>query len=452
MVQISISSDRLKAFLEVEGPAELADVAGALKSLSIVFGIDPAAIQEAIAGLNPNQPICVAAGTDPVPSTASRVELAMEQDLASGALDEDSGVMDFRERGGVHSVKTKELIGVWYPGTDGTPGTGVDGLPVDPPAPATKDQSRGSHVRSKAGTEGSLLLYAEIDGVVRTGPAGDVYVTDIFEVDGDVDLSCGNIEVNGSVHIHGTIRSGFRVHAGQDIDVDKTIENADVKAGQSLCVGAGILAGDDGIVQAEDLIQAKFSQNANLRSGGDVILEVDTNSTIEAAGNIFAKDGAGHLRGGNYLAGQSLVAKELGSTQGVETRVQVGMDPKLARELARIGKDLMQAQARAKKLQRESGVQNAKRMGSNLTRDQASGVRRTMKAKRELQKSIAILNARREEIEASRTQGGYPLVRIEKKVHAGVRIQIGNAHLTIDHTRPGGTFRLDPETGKITTS
>ena len=128
------------------------------------------------------------------------------------------------------------------------------------------------------------------------------------------------------------------------------------------------------------------------------------------------------------------------------------MDPKLVRELARIGKELMQAQSRTKKLQRENGVQSAKRMGSDLTRDQASMMRRSMKAKRELQKGISILNARREEIEASMSQDGYPLVRVEKKVHAGVRIQIGTAHLTVEHTRPGGTFRLDPETGKITTS
>jgi uncharacterized protein (DUF342 family) len=452
LVQIHISSDRLKAFLDCEEPEELAVIEAELTAQSVVFGIDVEALQAAISLDAPEGPTCIANGVAPIACTSSRVELATEQKLASGLLDSESGRIDFRERGCVFSVKSGELIGTWYPGTDGVPGTGVDGLAIDPPRPATGDQSRGIHVHSKLGTKGSLLLYAEIDGVVRLGPSGDVYVTDVFEVEKDVDLSCGNIEVEGSVHILGTIRSGFRVHAGQDIDVDCAIENANVKAGQSLCVGAGILSGEENLIQANDLIRAKFTQNANLRSGGDVIVEVDTNSTIEAARNILAKEGAGHLRGGVYMAGQTLIANELGSAQGVETIVRVGINPDLARELVRVRADLLAAKAEENKLQREREIQIAKRLGTTLTREHAAGVRRTMKAQRDLHKSIALLDKRQIEIQIAMVEGGLPLVRIDKIVHAGVRMQIGDAFLTIEHTRPGGTFRRDAETGEITQS
>ncbi|MCA9003594.1 MAG: hypothetical protein KDB61_16840, partial [Planctomycetes bacterium] len=85
-------------------------------------------------------------------------------------------------------------------------------------------------------------------------------------------------------------------------------------------------------------------------------------------------------------------------------------------------------------------------------KDLANAVRRSMKAQRELQKSIDQLEAQQLEMERSMEEYGLPLIRIEKTIHAGVQMQIGDAHLTIEHTRPGGTFRRDPETGQITQS
>lgn len=452
MAHLHISPDRLQATLTWDEALDLEQITAELQAVGVKHGLDHAAIQEALQRGSDEGSVCIATGLKPIAQEAARVQLTVKQGQASGALDEESQRMDFRERGGVHSVQQGDAIGIWFPGTDGTPGKGVDGLPIDPPAPATPDQSRGQNVHAKAREGGSLNLFAEIDGVVRMGPSGDVYVTDLFDVATDVDLGCGNIDVSGSVHIHGTIRSGFQVHAGQDIDVDETIENANVKAGKSLSVGAGILASDEALIQAEDEIRAKFTQNAILRSGGDVILEVDTNSTIEAARSIIAKEGSGHLRGGHYVAGKSLIVKELGSTQGVETFVRLGMEPKQLRELARIQKDLRAAQAQAKKLQRQRGVQSAKRVGQSMTPEQAGGIRRSMKAQRDLKRTTDLLEQQQREFETAIFEDGLPELRVEKAIHSGVHIQIGNAHLFIDHTRPGGTFRLDPNTGEITSS
>ncbi|MCP5021713.1 MAG: DUF342 domain-containing protein [bacterium] len=452
MLLIHISSDRLQAFLTWEGALDLAQISAELQTEGVKYGMDEATIHATLQEGADQGSVCIATGLKPITREPARVQLNIKQNQTSGAFDEDTQRMDFRERGGVHSVQLGDAIGTWFPGTDGTPGKGVDGMVINPPAPATSDQSRGQNVHAKAGENGSLNLFAEIDGVVRVGPSGDVYVTDLFEVESDVDLGCGNIDVSGSVHIHGTIRSGFRVHAGQDIDVDEAIEHANVTAGKSLGVGSGILASNDNLIQAEEQIRAKFTQNAILRSGGDVILEVDTNSTIEAARSILAKEGSGHLRGGNYVAGESLIVKELGSTQGVETRVRLGMEPQQLRELAKLQKDIKAAQAQAKKLERQRGVQSARRVGRSMTREQAGGIRRAMKAQRDLRKVTDLLEQKQRDFKTSTFKDGLPVLRVEKTIHSGVNIQMGSAHLFIDHTRPGGTFHLDPNTGEITSS
>ncbi len=44
-----------------------------------------------------------------------------------------------------------------------------------------------------------------------------------------------------------------------------------------------------------------------------------------------------------------------------------------------------------------------------------------------------------------------PYVRVEQVIHAGVEIRIFDSSVTIYHTRGGATFRLDPQSGEITT-
>lgn len=450
MAHIHISSDRLSALLQWEEGLDLEQVTAELESQGIRYGVDHAAIARALAAPPSEETLCIATGCEPVARDAARVQLAVQQDLSSGALDLESERMDFRERGGMHSVLTDDAVGLWFPCTDGEPGMGVDGIRIEPPAPSTPDQSCGENVRMEPGDGEGLQLFAEIDGVVRMGPTGDVYVTDVLEVDSDVDLGCGNINVSGSVHITGTIRRGFKVCAGQDIDVDGAIEDAEVKAGKSLTVSSGILAGDQGLIQAGDDVRVKFTQNATVRAGGNVVLEMDTNSTIESGGSILANEGSGHLRGGRYLAVESLVAKELGSNYGVETHVRLGTNPQLLRELQRIQKELKASHARASKLQRQRDVDTAKRLGQALTRELASGIRCAMKAQRDLKKSTVLLEQQQGNLEAAMAEAGLPLLRIEKTIHSGVTIQMGNARLLIEQTRTGGTFCRDAITGEIT--
>ncbi len=418
----------------------------------IVFGIDHDAIAEALSLTESDHTICVAHGEEPRPRTASLIELAFTQEQTSGTLNEETQRMDFRERGGVHSVLEGDPVGVWFPGNIGTPGKGVDGERVEPGEPEGVNQSRGANIRGEPSKDGQLELFAEINGVVRMGPNGDLYVTNVLEVPSDVDLDSGNIHAGGSVSIAGTVHSGFTVNAGDDIEVDGTIENASIHAGKSLFVGAGILGGDLGEVFAKEEIRVKFAQNASLTSEGNVRIEVDTNSAIKAGKSILAKDGHGRLRGGTYQARESIVAKELGSPQGVATRAYVGVDPVQLRELHKIRNEVRRAQSQGKKVQRLRDTLEAKRDAQGLTPELAAELRTCMRDQLEVNQAIESKEAQRDESERALRTDQPPVLRIEHTIHAGVQIQIGDAFLQIDHTRRGGVFRLDPETKEIVSS
>jgi uncharacterized protein (DUF342 family) len=447
---LRIDTDRLHAHLVLDSSAVPAVVAAELDELGVVFGLDQVALDRAIADGTDGEPVCIASGTAPVPGRATRVELDFDPEQRIGTLDADSQQVDYRERGGLHSVEVGDRLGIWYPAETGVPGTGVDGEPIEPTSPSAAGVSVGSGIRCDPGADDTLVLFAELAGVVRVASDGTLKVSDLLEIQGDVDLSIGNIDVQGSVHVKGTVRSGFSVHARQDIDVDGMVEDADVSAGDSLRVRMGVVAGQDGVVNARSQIRAKYFQNATVRCRGDVILEADTNSAIESGGTILAREGGGRMRGGTYTAATGLWALELGSALGAETHVRVGKNSELAREMARACSEQALLAGKFKKLQRKCGLDNVKRVGGSLTRLQATAVRAAMKARRDMQKRITLVEHRKRTIEAAMASGPAPFVRVEKQVHAGVQIQIGDAVLSIDRTRAGGIFRRDAETGEIT--
>lgn len=452
MTIVVLSSDRLEAFLTLESAAELSGVRNELSEAGVVHGILNPELAQICAQGTGGESVCIARGTAPGFARPERLELEFESAKTAGRIDPISHRMDFRERGTVHNVFEGERLGVLLPALEGAAGIGVDGVELAPAPSAELSASIGPGVRVEEQTDGSCVLFAELDGVVRVAPSGELFVTDMLSLPGDVDLSTGNIDVLGSVSVGGTVRAGFKVQACHDVDVDAAVEDATVTAGKSLTVGAGILGGGSGVVVAGKSIQAKYAQNATLRCGGDVVLQVDTNSGIECAGLLSAREGAGHLRGGTYWAGAGLWARELGSAQGVPTLVQVGNDPHLTRELARVRSDLRVNGGRVMKLQRERGVASAKRVGRSLTRDQAGNARRTMKAQRELLRARRLLEAREAELERGLALAAPPFVRVESRIHAGVRLQIQNSHLTIDQSRAGGTFLRDDQSGEITCS
>ncbi len=451
MAPVQLSADRLEALLQLPGPADLQAVRAELQEAGVLFGLDEAALCEACAQGTNGELVLVARGKAPVAARPARIDLQINLDEQAGAVEAESDRIDFRERGGMCSVDAGTLLGTLWPAEEGEAGVGVDGEALAPLPCGESGSSVGLGVRFVEGPQGSQLLHAEFDGVVRVSGGGQLHVSDALEIRGDVDLETGNLDVKGSLIVRGAIRAGFRVKARKDILVSEVIEDAHVMAGGSLQVGGGIIGGGESVIRATEGIRAKFSQNAVLRCDADIVLQSDTHSRVECRGELLATGTPGCLRGGNYWAGGGLRARELGSEHGVVTRVQVGEDPVLMRQVARLRSTLDSTHSRVMKLQRERSVENAKRVGGTLTPDIAKGVRRNMKALRDQTKQQGMLQKQLAEMEAQLFGVDCPTIRVESTLHAGVELCIGSASLLITHKRSGGVFRLDEDTQEITT-
>ncbi|MBU1000982.1 MAG: FapA family protein [Proteobacteria bacterium] len=300
----------------------LATIPPAAKDLELDFDALNAAMARALESKQ-NAPAVMARGLLPEPGQDGRLKLTFEPKQAAGSLRED-GSIDFRERGGIHFVVEGDELGVLHPPIPGTPGHDIFGAVIPAPVPKPAHVKAGQGVASTHNdADGTTTFKAARAGVAHFVNAV-LEVSELLKIPGDVDYESGNIHAeHGSVHIHGAIKSGFKVVASGDVIVDGLIEEADVTAG-GLVVAGGIIMSSKNIIQAEGNVTAKFFQNATIRAGGDVTAKLEiSHCDIIAGGRILAVGGKGIISGGHVVSGSDIIAKIIGNESRSRTIVEI---------------------------------------------------------------------------------------------------------------------------------
>ena len=86
----------------------------------------------------------------------------------------------------------------------------------------------------------------------------DLSVVNVYEVNGNLDMSMGNIDFNGDVNITGSVRSGVTVHAMGSIYVGGFVEGATLIAGKDIVLKDGVNTKNSGKIEAGEIYQADF--------------------------------------------------------------------------------------------------------------------------------------------------------------------------------------------------
>lgn len=298
-----------------------------MRDLGVVINIDQDKLQAKLdkaEKLNkplPNQ--ILVAGSHPVTGRDGYFEYLVSAREDMGTEDE-SGRLDFKNRGTYPVVNTGQIIGRLHPPTQGEGGIDIYGKTI--PAHA------GNGMRVRLGKnvfvhDDEVTFESKAQGIVAM-EKGLLDVLDCLIIPGNVDLETGNINVeHGSVKIQGSIQAGFKVSSPEHVIVAGSIESARVYAGGNVEVSGGILMPEGGLVKADGDITCSYATNANLEAGRNVDIANDiTNCEIKAEGRLIATRGKGHIQGGEVLTGKGMDINEVGSELGVETSVAVRIE------------------------------------------------------------------------------------------------------------------------------
>ncbi len=307
------------------------DLVSFLKNKNIVYGLKQDVLEKISRDFKAViAPVVVAEGTVPIPGEDGYLIYEHEDVEHSHDLSNSDNI-DFREKLVIQNVKSGDLLAVYYPPTKGIDGTNVLG--------ETVWHKKGKRLAVKVGKHAKMVgnyIYAAIDGQVKRIRNG-VDVNPVFTVNGDLDMSVGNIDFVGNVEIRGGVGKGFVIKAGGDVLVNGLVDNSSIIAKGDIKIRGGILGDQSISIEAGGNLYAHYLNGANITVNGDVIIE---NSIIQSNCRCFGKITCekGSIYGGKISCIEGLVIQNVGNDLFVKTDVFIGVDQEIIIRISRLRK------------------------------------------------------------------------------------------------------------------
>ncbi len=450
-----VSEDNLKVYLSVHPPSEsgrmltMELVEKLLAGRGIIQGIDGSAIEqamnEAASKYMPIHDVLIAEGRVAQRGEDAQIELKFQPEKIAGTIDEHSGIINFKERKSIQSVKTEMLLAVKIPPTPGIEGVDVFGNIIPTKPGSEKDLKPAGNVLV---SDDGLSFTSEIDGIVFFAPENKIWISKQYEVPGDVDYSIGNLSMEGSLDIKGWIYSGFEVRASDEIKIGGGVEDAIVEAGADIYINGGIIGSAEGRVQAGGNITARFFESARVHADGDIFVHDDIlRSTVSANGSIMVTKGKGRIRGGSVVAAKGVEVNEIGSHAGIKTSVSAGISKtrKLLADAKKQLEDFKRKRAKTDKvLARLVKKYKSKTLPGEITRR----LEKLVKFRREVVRKETMMVKYRQKLaqEISETETEPVEVKVNKAVYCGTTIIIsGFAYHVKEDIREKALFVLNEE-------
>ena len=164
-------------------------------------------------------------GKKPIDGNVQKVILDYDMSIETGKKSED-GSIDFKERSFIHNIDAGVQIAHFIPEKPA-----VDGLDIyDEVLEAHYDEDPCYKIGNNLKVEADgINIKSAIKGILINNN-NTISVSNVIEIE-KVDLSTGNIEVDGSVIIKENVTPGFSIKTEGDIKVNGNIEDAKINCG-----------------------------------------------------------------------------------------------------------------------------------------------------------------------------------------------------------------------------
>lgn len=445
MIHVELTRDRMLGIVWFSAPSEDGkklepiEIDNAIKEKGIVEGIKEEIISQLKEERKYDFKYIVAQGTPSIDGVDGELTFHFDVERLNQCLpkQKEDGTVDFKDLGIVHNVKKGDVLATKTFATHGTDGVNVLGGQLR--------AKRGKEVRLPKGKNTEILadectLVAGVDGKLEYDQY-NIYVNTVYIVDGDVDNSTGNINFLGSVVVNGIVHSGFTIEAEGSVEIRGAVEDVTIKAGGDIILSYGIQGHDKGKLISGGNIVAKFIQNASAEAKGDIVTEAILHSDVSAGRNIRVESGKGMIVGGNVAATDLILARNIGSTMGTATCVQIGLLPSIYQEQHQLVEIIKE-----KKDYLERAAQSIRFLETKAKEGQLELNKKVLLSKLQaaygpLEDELDKLNARLSVL-AEKISGAHDgMIRVENDIYSGVKVTIGNTIKYIDDTHSKCSIR-----------
>lgn len=423
-------------------PITLEDIQEALKAAGVVFGIDEAALIHACrVGQVEHWP--VASGMPPEDGRDTAFDALLELTANRAPKVNDSGLIDYREHGGIVVVRPGEPLMRRTPATAGVPGHTVKGRELSP-RPGLHVSFSSQLAGAQPASDDPNLLQAAVAGQPVLVEHG-VIVEPVLRV-AEVNMATGNIHFDGTVYVEGEVTHGMKVQASGDIVVNGAVDGAILEAEGDVHVAGGIIAKSQ--VKAQGAVSARFAETSSIHAGTVISLDdMALGCELESLNQIIIGEKLpqrGCLVSGSATAMMLLRVPLLGSDKAGITVVKLGTNAKLEAQM----------QALDERLQKEKATEeNLQKLGKHLaaTGDPKGMLERVKATWRQAVQAWSKSLAERHDLEQQMTVMLNARVEVVQGVNGAVDLSVGSKLARLRKEFSDGVFLIDPAVGVLFT-
>ncbi|MDO5522261.1 MAG: FapA family protein [bacterium] len=448
ILSVSIDSTEFEAIGRFYAPSNYGltlskeDIIDTLKRNRVQFGIDNNLIEEWVNNREYNKDLVLANGVNPVQGRNGSVKYCFNSNLNSQPRINEDGTVDYRHLDNIEHVSAGDKLACLIPAVPGKRGMTVTGKPIAPAKIKTPKLKGG---RNLVISEDGMSMYTEVSGHVYLVD-DKVFVSNIYEVLGDVDASTGHIEYDGDIHVKGNVTSGYSLKAKGQIIVQGVVEGSQLEADGPIIIMGGVQGMNKAYIKSESNITAKFIENATVVAGKDLLTEAILHSKASAGGCVKVEGKRGLIIGGEIHAAESVSFKVAGSPMSAFTLIEVGLDPAVLMEYRALDGEIRKEQQEYTKLTEIlSSYRTKLTKGLNLNPAQVQTVRQIGARVKELDSLLPDKKERREELGEYIIKSNRGKVIAQDKVYPRVKIVISNAVLIVKNETHYCTFIKDGE-------
>lgn len=336
LCDVEVTLDKMRAIIRFYPPSNGGtlmtedEVIASLKLAKVKEGIKNEVIREFFTDRQYCMSYQVAVGTMPYRGKDGVIKYCFNTKKDFKPKYNEDGSVDFKELNTISYVAVGDKVAELEPPVPGKDGVNVFGEKMVASAvkPARFDFGSGMHV-----SESGESLIADVAGAVDLLGAR-VSLSEVLDIQNDVDASTGNIHFDGNVEIPGTVRTGYSVEVGGDCIIGGVVEGAVITAGGNIIVRRGIQGGGNAILRAGGNIYCKFIEGADVDSGESIETDCIMHSKVVAKREIKVLGAKGFITGGEIHCDRYIMCNTIGSELGANTRVSVGVANELKARIA----------------------------------------------------------------------------------------------------------------------
>ena len=191
-----------------------------------------------------------------------------------------------------------------------------------------------------------------------------------------------------------------------------------------------------GLLSAKGNVVIKFIEGAVVKCGGYVETESIIQSNVSANSEVIVSGGKGLIRGGSVRVSNKVSARVIGSTMGIATHIEVGIEPK---KLERYTQLQQEARDIGKKIEKIRPIlmnySEKLKAGITLPPEKLHYMKTQVIALKALQQQFAPINEEVNLLRMEFIEAGRSKIEVRDVIYPGVTITISELSMTTNKER-----------------